>query len=176
MAAPREHDPVLPILALFAREASALEWGIERASRAWGDVALRSEPFTFAATDYYASTMGSPLTKVLVAFARLFDPAELPLRKRESNRWEVEYSQNHTSPVDRPLNLDPGYLTLAKLILATTKDRDHRIYLGHGIFAECTLAYHKGAWRNQRWTYPDYQLPEYHRFFDTARRYYREHR
>ena len=33
----------------------------------------------------------------------------------------------HAEP--RPLNLDPGYLTPAKLVLASTKDHAHRIYL-----------------------------------------------
>ena len=60
------------------------------------------------------------------------DPAELPLLKRRSNDWETEYRDSHPHPEARPLNLDPGYLTEAKLVLATTKDRDHRIYLSQG--------------------------------------------
>jgi hypothetical protein len=52
-------------------------------------------------------------------------------------------------PEPRPLNLDPGYLTEAKLVLATTKDRNHRLYLDRGIFAEVTLCYQRGGsgWR-----------------------------
>ncbi len=174
MGAIRSHPPVLPILAVFAGQEAAIEWGISAAADQWGDVLLRSRPFPFEETAYYAPSMGSSLTKVLVAFSQLFDPAELPQRKQQSNRWEQEYAAERPGDVPRPLNLDPGYLTLAKVVLATTKDRDHRIYLSDGIFAECTLTYHRGAWRNQPWTYPDYRQASYHAFFDEARAAYRK--
>lgn len=170
----REPQFVLPFLAVFSSSSQAIEWGVQRASEAWGSVALRSPSFRFEETDYYHQSMGSPLTKVLVVFERLFDPAELSLRKRESNRWEDEYHARSPLPVARPLNLDPGYLTEAKLVLATTKDRDHRIYLSHGIYAECTLTYHGGTWRGDRWTYPDYLRDDYRSFLTEARRYYRK--
>ena len=174
MGAIRDHEPVLPILALFSRDEPAIEWGIATAAAAWGDVLLRSEPFPFDDTEYYAPTMGTGLRKVLVAFKRLFDPVELPQRKHQANVWESAYAEAHSHDVPRPLNLDPGYLTLAKFVLATTKDRQHRLYLGHGIFAECTLYYHRGAWRDWPWTYPDYRRKEYHAFFEEARAKYRE--
>ncbi|MFN3467301.1 MAG: DUF4416 family protein, partial [Candidatus Brocadiales bacterium] len=45
----------------------------------------------------------------------------------------------------RPVNIDPGYLTSSKLVLASTNDYSHRIYLKKGIYAEVTLRYVKGA-------------------------------
>ena len=57
----------------------------------------------------------------------------------------------------------------------TTKDRDHRLYLGDGIYGEVTLFYQlPGRWVSSRWTYPDYKLEEFHRFFFTCRDYLRE--
>ena len=73
--------------------------------------------------------------------------------------------------VERPLNLDPGYLSEAKLVLATTKDRDHRIYLGQGIFAECTLYFHKQQWQPRDWTYPDFCSTPYRSFLAECRDY-----
>ena len=70
--------------------------------------------------------------------------------------------------------IDPGYVTEAKLILASTKDRDHRIYLDRGVFAENTLFYHAGAWKKRPWTYPDYQRADYHQFLTRCRDYYRQ--
>lgn len=76
-------------------------------------------------------------------------------------------------PVARPLNLDPGYLTEAKLVLASTKDHAHRIYLSQGIYAEVTLSFRRGHWRHHDWTYPDYRRADYHAFFTQCRDYFR---
>jgi hypothetical protein len=117
--------------------------------------------------------MGKGLTKQLLAFETLVDPAELPALKHLTNRWELEFAQQHDGPESRPLNLDPGYVTEAKLILASTKDRDHRIYLAQGVFAENTLFYKDRKWQNRPWTYPDYQREDYHQFLDRCREHYR---
>ncbi len=170
----RLHPPVLPILAAFSRYDEALEWAKARLVKEWGPISLESEIFSFDDTTYYEKQMGAGLRKVLLAFERLMAPAELVDRKLATNVWEEEYRGVSNAPEARPLNLDPGYLTEAKLVLATTKDRDHRIYLDRGIFAEVTLHFHRGAWQSREWTYPDYQRSEYHRFFDRCREYYRQ--
>jgi hypothetical protein len=72
-------------------------------------------------------------------------------------------------PAPRPINLDPGCIALSKLVLATTKDQAHRIYLGRGIYAEITLTYLNGAFRPMPWTYPDYRTEPYRRFFEQVR-------
>jgi hypothetical protein len=136
-------------------------------------VALASDRFDHRETTYYEATMGPDLQKTFFAFESLIDPAELVECKETSNQWELDYQKlgRHAEP--RPLNLDPGYLTEAKLVLATTKDRDHRIYLRDGIFAEVTLHFHRGKWEARPWTYPDYQRADYHEFFLRCREYLR---
>ena len=79
-----------------------------------------------------------------------------------------------TYPDERPLNLDPGLLTLGKFMLATTKDQAHRVYLRDGIFAEVTLRFHAGAWEPWPWTYADYREPFVHDFLLKARDHYRQ--
>ena len=170
------HRPVLAILAAFSRRPEALDWAKRRATEAWGAIALESEAFVFDDTAYYEREMGTGLRKVFLAFERLIDPAELAARKLAANAWEEEFRAAGDAPEPRPLNHDPGYLTEAKLVLATTKDRDHRLYLDRGIYAEVTLHFHRGQWRPRDWTYPDYRRSEYHRFFDRCREYYRERR
>ncbi len=169
----REIDAVLLFLAVFSRYESALQWACQRVVEAWGPVALSSEPFAFVETRFYERTMGTDLTKRLMAFETLIDPASLPQRKLQTNAWEEQYAREHPGAETRPLNLDPGYVTEAKLILASTKDRDHRIYLGQGIFAENTLFHQGGRWQNRPWTYPDYQRADYHQFLVRCREYYR---
>ncbi|MHB8970197.1 MAG: DUF4416 family protein [Pirellulaceae bacterium] len=168
-----DHRRVLLFVAAFSRHATALEWARDRLEASWGPLALESDWFHFQETAFYESTMGSDLRKVLFAFETLIEPASLVDRKLLTNRWEQEYASLHAVAEPRPLNLDPGYLTEAKLILASTKDRDHRIYLDRGIFAENTLYFHAGAWQKRPWTYPDYQRADYHQFLTRCRDYYR---
>ena len=168
----RAVKPALLIAAISSRYPAAIDWACARARDDWGEVRLASPTFDFRETRYYEPTMGADLKKRLVAFGRI-DPGRLADTKIASNSWEDEYRSGHAHPEPRPLNIDPGYLTEAKLVLATTKDRDHRIYLRDGIFAEVTLYYHGGQWRGSRWTYPDYQRPDYQAFLDECRQYVR---
>ena len=174
MAAILPHRPVLLILAAFSRYSEALDWAKRKAEGEWGPVALESQPFDHRETDYYEATMGRDLKKNFLAFETLTDPAGLVTWKEVSSSWESEYQRFKRHPEARPLNLDPGYLTEAKLVLATTKDRDHRIYLDRGIYAENTLFFHHGAWQPRPWTYPDYRRADYHQFFDRCREYLRK--
>jgi hypothetical protein len=169
----QSHRPALLILAAFSRYAEALDWARQTAEVSWGPIALASERFEHRETNYYEATMGSDLVKTFFAFESLLDPADLADRKLTSNQWELDYLHLGRHPQPRPLNLDPGYLTEAKLVLATTKDRDHRIYLSRGIYAEVTLHFQRGAWQARPWTYPDYQRADYHAFFLSCREYLR---
>lgn len=157
--------PVLLFTAVVSRYAEAIDWAAERSSQAWGAIVRRSEPFDFTETDYYAATMGTGLRKQFLAFERPIDPAALPQIKLESGRWEDEYAARGLHPEPRPLNLDPGYLTAAKLVLASTKDHSHRLYLGQGIYGEVTLYFRQGRWRDREWTYPDYRRADFQEFF-----------
>jgi hypothetical protein len=73
----------------------------------------------------------------------------------------------------RPLNVDPGLLSLGKFQLATTKDQSHRIYVGSGVYAEVTLRYQEGTYRPWPWTYADYRLAAVGAFLQEAREYYK---
>lgn len=171
----RPHYPVVLLLAAFSRHESALEWARQQSCRQWGPLALASDVFEFENTGYYEQTMGSGLKKVLLAFADLVDPAVLVEAKHQTNGWEEQFRQMHRGPELRPLNLDPGYVTEAKVVLATTKDRDHRLYLARGIYAEVTLHYQRGrGWQGRDWTYPDYRSAAYHEFFTRCRNFLRE--
>lgn len=163
------HSPALLFLAAFSRHEVALDWARVRAVEAWGPVRFESEPFEFNETRYYQSSMGAGLRKVLFAFDRPFDPVRLPAVKHQTNAWEADFAAEADMPEARPLNLDPGYVTLAKLVLASTKDHSHRIYLADGIFAEVTLYYTKHAWHAREWTYADYRRGDVQAFLTQCR-------
>ncbi len=171
MGNPQLHSPTLLITAAFSRHRQALDWARRKAAAGWGPIALESEAFQFYRTDYYESTMGPDLKKVFWAFETLFDPGKLVDVKYQANAWEEECAAESEYSEARPLNLDPGYLTLSKLILASTKDYAHRIYLDRGMYAEITLYFQGKAWHHHRYTFPDYRREDYQVFFSRCRDY-----
>jgi hypothetical protein len=168
MGAIHSPHPVLLLIAASSRYPEALASGLAKAEEQFGKAQLVSDAFAFTETDYYTPTMGTNLLKQFWAL-RTIDPGELASIKRQTNDWEAEYAalKKHSEP--RPLNLDPGYITPAKLVLASTKDHVHRIYLRDGIYAEVTLSFRGREWNSLPWTYPDYQRADYHAFFSQCR-------
>ncbi|MFG0287178.1 MAG: DUF4416 family protein [Rhodopirellula sp. JB044] len=175
MAAPRLVEPVVRFCAVISRYEEARAWAIERLIQRWGEAAEVWPAAEFTAGGFYDKEMGTGLTKVLVAIEQFADPAGLAQWKTTTNQWEHEYAEAAGHDEPRPLNLDPGYVTQAKLVLATVKDRDHRIYLQEGIFAEVTLNYMRGGWVHHRWTYPDYRTEAVAKFAMKCRDRLRTH-
>ncbi len=174
MGLPRSNPPVLHFVAAFSQFDEALDWAREWTERNLGTIALTSRRYSFDETAYYTSTMGTGLKKQFFALADLAVADRLAARKLETNAAEAQLAATRRYDVARPINLDPGYLTESKLVLASTKDHAHRIYLGQGIFAEITLRYQRPGWQAWEWTYPDYRRADYHQFFDSCRQYYRQ--
>jgi hypothetical protein len=142
-------------------------------SQTYGAIVLRSTPMPFTQTTYYEREMGSNLTRLYMAFDPLISIAALATVKHMTNRLEADWS---TPQGQRRVNIDPGYLDLAKVVLASTKDQSHRLYIGDGIFAEVTLRYRQHAFQPWEWTYPDYRVPTTLTFFHQLRALYKTQR
>lgn len=134
---------------------SQLEQALEES---FGLIDYRSELFPFSFTNYYDREMGEGIFRRFVSFRDLVDPGTLAEIKHRSNELETRYMEGG----DRKINLDPGLLSLGKLILASTKDNAQRIPLSRGIYGEITLIYRRKSFQALPWTYPDYQSPRYH--------------
>jgi hypothetical protein len=134
----------------------------------FGRVDFESAPIAFTYTDYYQDEMGQGLKRRFVSFSRLIVPSRLPDIKKITNLIEFRLSFNNK----RRINIDPGYLDMAKLILASTKDFSHRIYLNKGIYAETTLIYQGRSFVMRDWTYPDYRTQGYIDIFNKIRQIY----
>jgi len=168
MGQPHPPDDATLIVGMLSAWPELFEPARERLVARFGPVALTSDVMDFDFTDYYAAEMGSGIKRQFLSFAQPFDPAALAEVKLWTNDLEREFA-TPARPVPRPLNLDPGYVDLNRLVLATTKDFPHRIYLGRGIYAEVTLQYARGGFEAQPWTYRDYRTPAYHAFFRAVR-------
>ncbi len=136
----------------------------------FGPVDLESSPFAFDFTDYYREEMGGNLWRIFWAFRNPADPGALADIKIKTNEIETEYMHGSGGRESgRRINLDPGYITENKLVLATTKDFPHRIYLRDGIFAEITLHFRKKSCVYHERTFPDFKSRQYEKFLLEAR-------
>jgi hypothetical protein len=136
--------------------------------RHFGPIDFESQVFTFNYTDYYQKEMGGDLKRSIISFKKLILPETLSKIKLLTNKIEAKLSIKGS----RCVNIDPGYIDLAKLVLASTKDFSHRIYLGQGIYAEVTLSFKHKSFENNPWTYPDYRTPDYINIFNSIREIY----
>ena len=136
----------------------------------FGPIIAHSAVMPFTQTTYYEREMGPGLARYYVAFEPLRDMEELAALKHATNRLEMHWSN---AGRQRRVNLDPGYLDLAKVVLATTKDYSHRLYIGAGMYAEVTLRYQHRHFQPWAWTYPDYRAPAALDFFNQLRDAYK---
>ena len=123
----------------------------------FSEIDFESRCIDFNFTDYYNQEMGNSLFRRFIAFKKLYNPEEFIKIKLACIKLEKRFAINNK----RIINIDPGYLNEAKLVLTTTKDFAHRIYLGKGVFAEVTLTFCKGKFRDLSTTFPDYRTKEY---------------
>ncbi len=164
----RKHSPVKLIAGFIFKDADCLNKAKVYLTKRFGKLDYESETIPFIHTDYYETEFGKDLKRKFISFNKLIHPEKLPDIKILTNKIEKKLSQDKC----RRINIDPGYLDLSKLILATTKDYTHRIYLNNGIYAEVTLFYKDKKFCYWEWTYPDYRTGEYIEIFNNIRAIY----
>ncbi len=186
MAVPTSPLPVCRFAGLLAGSEEQLAAARFELTQWYGTIDDASEIFPFTFTQYYDDEMGKNLLRQWVRFKALFSPEHIAKCKLETNMAETLLARQFagaekeaaaaknigTTPtprITRPINIDPGYVHRYKVILATTKDHSHRVYLTEGIFAEVTLHWSQNRWTPWPWTYADYQSETAQNFFTKAR-------
>jgi len=164
----KDYPPVKLFIGFIFSQDKFLFKAKEILSKKFGPIDWESEIIDFIFTDYYEKEMGSNLKRNFISFKRLIRASKLADIKIFTNKLEDRLSISQK----RRINIDPGYLDLAKVILASTKDYTHRIYLKNGIFAEVTIFYQNKEFRSWPWTYPDYKTPQYKQVFEKMRQLY----
>lgn len=137
----------------------------ERLGAAFGKILSESDEMPWDKSDCYKEEMGWPIKRRFLFFTDRIRPENLPEIKILTNEIEDQMSTNGK----RNINIDPGYLTLSRVVLASTKNYSHRIYLGKGIYAEVTLVHCNGRFQPHIFTYPDFSSSQYIRIFEDAR-------
>lgn len=162
------HHPVKLVIGLIAKNPALFKSASLILKKKFGLIDFESPLLEFNHTDYYKEEFGCGLKRVFISFKKLLPPEKLAEIKLYTNKVEEKFLVDKK----RTVNIDPGYLDLAKLVLASTKNFYHRIYIGKKIFAEITLSYQNKDFRTWEWTYPDYRSPEYIEIFKKIRGLY----
>lgn len=171
MGSIKEHPPVKLINAITYHSDIDIDTIIQEIGQLQSVVEFKSEVYEFSRfTSYYELEMGDKLKKCFISCRDLIAPEFLPSIKVNTNALEEKYKLGDK----RRVNVDPGYITQAKLILATTKNYSHRIYIGKGIFGDVHMQYKNKSYRAQSWTYPDYNDEKNVAFFNAVRTRYLE--
>lgn len=131
---------------------------------------FESPVLDFTYTEYYNKEMGGGLKRKFFSFKNNISLNNIEKIKLLTNSIEKRFSVDSK----RPLNIDPGYIDLSKLVLFSTKDYSHRIHVGKGIFAEVTLYYKDKRFNFWPWTYPDYKSDDYLAIFNSIREIYKK--
>jgi hypothetical protein len=153
---PRTPDPSLLIASILGRDLATVDKAVAGFVEQFGDLAYLSEPLEFSWSDYYKDELGEHPARRFLALKRLVDPSELPQIKRRTARMEVAMARPGEA---REVNIDPGVLNADQLVVASTKPRRHRIYMGRGIYADLMLLHGSNGFEAMPWTYPDYADP-----------------
>lgn len=140
------------VMGVLSADADIEEAVLAALKASFGAVESVSAREVFTWTDYYSAEMGERIFRYYLEFRNFVDPSSLAFIKTMTNAVETRFAADGK----RRVNLDPGLLAPGRFVLATTKDRAHRIALSDGIFAELTLIYEKGQFHPLPWTYPDW--------------------
>jgi hypothetical protein len=171
MGRPKEPEAAKLFMSLIASENDIFHQGVKDLCSTFGEADTISERLPFHFTDYYTREMGKPLFRHFMTFERLIPIPSLPDIKQATHRLEEKYA---VPSGNRRLNIDPGYIRLEHVILATTKGYTHRPYLRDGIYADLTLIYRNKSFQPLEWTYPDYRQEGVITLFNQFRKKYLE--
>ena len=170
MGTARVAAPVKLITGLLAASDALLEHARLALSEDYGPIDSVSLPIDWTVSSYYRDEMGPRIRRQFLSFEQLIAAHDLVAVKLATNDMEERWR----TAAGRQVNIDPGYVAATKLVLASTKDAAHRIYLGQGIYAEVTLLFSNGTFQAHAHTYPDYGARDAVGFFNTVRATYVE--
>jgi hypothetical protein len=170
MSIPNVAEDVKLICSLFSSDQELIDKVINELEMLFGPTDWISPWLLFDRTRYYEKEMGWPLHRRFISFRDMIKPEAIVEKKLATNIIENKYAKEDGT---RNINIDPGYVALERLVLATGKNYTHRIYLSHGIYADLTLIFHGKSFKALEWTYRDYGDQAAIDYFNEVRRKYK---
>ncbi|MFN2267111.1 MAG: DUF4416 family protein [Desulfonatronovibrio sp.] len=171
MSTPQIPSPGKLILSILSSKWDIFWPGLlQELEQEFGKTDYISDEFLFTQTRYYDQELDTPIFRRILSFTNLIPLDGLADTKLFINSLEQRFVQNEK----RTFNLDPGIITLERLVLATGKNFTHRIYIGKGIWADLTLIFTKKDWKTLEWTFPDYASEDIKKHLRTIRNNYQQ--
>jgi hypothetical protein len=168
MGTPRSPAPVKLIAGVLASSDDLLREAAAALSQRFGPVDAFSIPTRWDLSSYYRDEMGDVIRRQFISFEKLTAADGLAESKHITNGMEGVWRAGS----GRRVNIDPGYIAATKLVLASTKDAAHRVYLSGGIYAEVTLQFRNGSFQPYPHSYRDYAAADAIAFFNRVRKTY----
>ncbi len=169
-SAPHPAPLVQPFVALLSHPGPARGEAARQLAEVFSAIDYSGAPHPFDVTDYYTAEMGEGLERILVAFHHLQPADFLVDAKLACNAIEARMAVDGR----RRVNLDVGYLDQHKLVLASCKERGHKLYLAKGVWADLTLCYEERRYQPMPWTFPDFRDARYSQELNVLRELLRE--
>lgn len=170
MAVPSEPKPVKLFFAILFSDNEKLKRAELMLSEKFGEIDFRSQVFDFSETDYYNEEMGENIKRIFISISKLISPDKILIAKKESAEIEKMLSVEGK----RKVNIDPGYIDLNKVVLATFKGGGCKVYIGEGVWIDIMLRYEKGKFQSFPWTFPDFAKSKYSEVLLSIRKIYKQ--
>src|SRR5690554_2360782 len=90
----------------------------------FGPIETLLPPFPFLFTNYYKEEIGESPYRGFFSFEKLLSREEIVDIKLWTNALELQIAAENALSTKRPINLDPGYMTLGQFFLAKTNDNE----------------------------------------------------
>jgi len=171
MSIPKKPQPVKLLASILTADSGISETVCNKMTMRFGSVDFKSDALAFDFTDYYENEMGGGMFRHIISFKELIVPDLLPPIKHFTNELEGSFLRADGT---RTVNIDPGYISLGHLILATCKSFSHRPYLQDGVYADLTLIFKNRTFNPLEWTFPDYGSEQHIRILNQIRKIYYE--
>jgi hypothetical protein len=169
MGIPRDPKPAKYFVGLLSSDNQLLNSLETDLMAIFGAIDARSETLPWNLSKFYEEEMGAGLLRRFVSFDKLDSPGNLADIKLKTQLVEEKYRWTRGERKGRRVNIDPGYIEAGKVVLASTKNAKHRIYLKSGIYGETTLLFYDGSLQACPHTYPDYFWGETLNFLASVR-------
>lgn len=165
----KKPDPAILFIGMIAGNEELFSLASGELERIFGKISHQSPVYPWNHSGYYEDEIGRDLKRKFIFFGNPIMPDRIADIKIGTNRIEELFSLDEEGKRKRMINIDPGYMNMAKIVLATTKDFSHRIYLKDGIYSEVTLIYQGNSYRPLPYTFPDFRSDDYIGLFNSLR-------
>ncbi len=165
-----DYEPALPLISVLCHGPEQARRAFEKLNGLWEGFVVSAPSFLFDISRYYESEMGYPLYRWWCWRNKLADPSKLIEWKHNCTEIEQELAREDGS---RTVNLDPGYLNYALVVLGSYKYDLQKIYLGDKVYADPVLRFDDGGYHPFDWSFPDFKINNYYSRLEKIRLIYK---